>query len=681
MSERKRLALAAGVLLWLLAVLVGAFMVYKPINPAGARALLTHVLNLLVVGWLATLAGGLGFWILGPAVSPGQTDDSAQLSTAERIAWTTGLGLGLLALATLALAAVGGLHAGIVVVLLVGATVALRRPIGRWFALLRSLRRWKAPADKFGRFCLFYLAAVFGVSLLLALLPPHGFDALVYHLTIPKLILQSGHLDMALDLPYLGFPQLGEMLFTLVMALRPASATQLVSLLYGGLLALGLYGLAARRWGKTAGLLAGAVLFSAPTILNHLSWPYVDVMLMFYLLATFAALERALEAEEANGRQGALRWLLAAGLFAGMGMGAKYTAVMVPVGAALVWLTRRGWRNKSAWRGLLVFGLAAAAFTLPWLLKNWVQTGNPVYPFVFGGPYWDEFRAWWYSRPGSGYWPQEWWKILLAPWYATTMGREGAESFDATIGPLFLALAPLAALGWRRRPSDERRWLADAALLALPSYLPWLVGIGSTVLLLQTRLLFPVFPLLALLATAGLTGLGRIQPRTLKLDWLAKVLVALVLALNLLFLGQLVAERNPWPVLMGVKSETAYLEEQLGFQQRAIEAVNELPAGSKVLFLWEPRSFYCEVECWPDALLDRWWHLRQTVGAPAQIAAGWRAEGFTHLLVYRHGYEFLMESGRDPLTTADIAALEELLTQAAGLEQDLGGYYQLYSLR
>jgi hypothetical protein len=571
----------------------------------------------------------------------------------------------------LGLGAVGGYRVWLVWTLLGLTALWLRREVGCWFRSVWGLLGQMWPANRGQRVWHGYLLAVFGLALLTAFLPPTAWDALVYHLTGPKLYLEAGRLVHPLDLPYLGFPQLGEMLFTMAMLLRRPAAAQLISLLFGALMALGCHGLAGQRWGRPAGALAAAILYSATTILLILSWPYVDVLLMYFTLAAFAALCRGLE-------QNSRRWLVAAGLFVGMAMSTKYTAVTIPAGAVLLilanWPVRR-------WHLVLLVIAVAAAFVAPWLLKNWVLTGNPVYPFLLPGRYWDSFRTWWFGRAGTGLAATAPWQILLAPWYATTRGVEGGVGFSATIGPLFLALTPLVLLHRRREPAKQRQWLSRLALFSAPSYLLWLIGISLSAQLVQTRLLFPIFPLLSLLGAAGVFGLDALNPPRLRLGWVVRATIAFVLLLNLIGLGLATLRQRPVSHIMGYYPSEEYLADRLGWHHAAMQALNDLPPDSQVLFLWEPRSFYCQVACWPDALLDRWWHARRTAGAPGDIAASWRSAGFTHLLLFQSGYQFTLEQGDDPISAADQVALQTLLAEELVVHQDFDGVYTLYRFR
>ncbi len=110
--------------------------------------------------------------------------------------------------------------------------------------------------------------------------------------------------------------------------------------------------------------------------------------------------------------------------------------------------------------------------------------------------------------------------------------------------------------------------------------------------------------------------------------------------------------------------------------------INKLPPQSKVLFLWEPRSYYCstKVVCLPDALLDRWWHARRIHGDEASIAEAWVNEGVTHVLLFRLGAKEIQEAGFDPLTQDDWDALDRFFTRFTESDSKPTDLYALYRL-
>jgi hypothetical protein len=99
-----------------------------------------------------------------------------------------------------------------------------------------------------------------------------------------------------------------------------------------------------------------------------------------------------------------------------------------------------------------------------------------------------------------------------------------------------------------------------------------------------------------------------------------------------------------------------------------------------VLFLWEPRSYHCQVACRPDALLDRWLHQTQHFERDAAaIAAAWQAAGHTHLLLNQSGLDFVVADQFDPVTSADLTELETLQEEHLRLVRSWGDAYYLYA--
>jgi hypothetical protein len=212
--------MAAAVILWLFAVVTLYFWAHKPFDVTIAAGLGRSLLNVAAWIGLTWLGTAIGRRAAGGLLA----DESPVL----RLALGAGLGLGLLSLLTLGLGLAGLLRPLIVWGLVLGLGVLLRRDLRASLADLRTGAYGRAPlfprpAGGFQRWLAVYVLASLALSFLTALAPPTGWDALVYHLTGPRLFVEAGRVTHPIDLPYLGFPQLGEMQFTLGM-LHPLPA-------------------------------------------------------------------------------------------------------------------------------------------------------------------------------------------------------------------------------------------------------------------------------------------------------------------------------------------------------------------------------------------------------------------------------------------------------------------------
>jgi hypothetical protein len=680
-TPSKQIARAALVILWLFSIVAAYFWVHKPLDRRILQGLWRSTSG--IAAWLGVTWIGAS---LGQRVVGGLLDDEHPLT---RLALSAGLGLGLLSLAVLGLGLLGLLKP----IVMWGLLLALGTLL--WPRLRPSLLDAKAVrlpdmTSGFKRWVAVYGCASLLLSFFLALAPPTGWDTLVYHLTGPRLFIEAGRIVHPIDLPYLGFPQLAEMQFTLGLLLVGERVAPLLHFGYGVMALAITISLGRRAFGEDAAWLAAALLLSVPTLLSLMSKAYVDATLLFYATATLYVFLRWRESQAREGTSRA--WLLLLGLFCGLCGGVKYTAIAIAgaLGVSLVWVSRRRSIGVIAGRLALV-AIPAILVALPWTLENWLTTGNPVYPFFLShGVYWDEWRSWWYDRPGTGLATTAPWRLLTAPLEAIILGTEGTNLYEATIGPLLLPSLPLLLVVWRKLTRKDRGTVGHLLLFFAVGYGLWLNGLARTALLLRTRFLFLTFGAVAVLGGAALDRLRAVQPPQLALDWLVRAVISLTLALSLFSgIGDFL-QADPLPVNLGMESRDSYLKRRLGWYYPAIEYVNEtLDEDSVVLFLWEPRSYHCTANrrhhrrrCRPDALLDRWLHTIHLYGHDSEaIASAWRADGVTHVLLHQAGLDHILEAEFDPVTPSDVQTLDDLKTKHMSLTESFGSAYELYRLR
>lgn len=644
-------------LLWMAFVFASLYAIQKPFTPRLALTLGRTAWCVLVDIGIFSIALGVGNRLLAGL-------RAAALPPLERILFAAGLGWGALGV-LIFLFEVLGLARPLPLALLFCAGLlfagfegirlhrAGRLPIAL-SSITADMPHWLWP----------YLLGMGGISLLMALAPPLGWDSLFYHLTLPKLTLAAGRPPIQYAVPHFYFPGQAESLFTWGMALAGEGATAPLHLFGGALAGAAVFAIGRRLFSSRAAWYGLAMWASMPMVFVLGSWAYNDLWLAFYLAGALLA-EMHWEAE------GNSRWLLLAGAFLGGAMALKYTAGVGALALGL-WVLWRAWRGRAAVRQVLRWVLAlilpALLFAGPWYVRSLLVTGNPFYPFLFVGTGWDAFRAWWYGRPASGlgFAPLEWLKL---PWTAT-VGIRDANYYDGQTGPMFLFLLPLALLvlllpRHRRRLPHEAHpllWVAGVLLAA------WTAGVIDSRPLFQTRLLLPFFTLAAPFCGYLLGRLDELVPAgSISLRRLALAGLLLTFALNGIAWTMRLASVNPLPVLVGAESRQSFLERNLGAHAVAMREVNaRLPEGSRVLFLWEPRTYYCDRPAQADAILDTWAHLVHRYGDADTIAGVLTEQGFTHILLYQHGLDFVLRTGMDPISPYALAQLHILLRDYAG---------------
>jgi hypothetical protein len=157
--------------------------------------------------------------------------------------------------------------------------------------------------------------------------------------------------------------------------------------------------------------------------------------------------------------------------------------------------------------------------------------------------------------------------------------------------------------------------------------------------------------------------------------------VGVVLALTFINQTLDVLRVDPFQYLVGNEDRSAYLRRVLGDHYRAMEGLEEtVPEDGRVLFLWEPRSYYSPRRAQPDAILDNWANLSYRYPTNAQIAAHLREEGYTHVLLNQWGLDFVIEENESPLPAEDVDRFQALTEQYLNLV-DTRESYRIYELQ
>jgi len=679
LSDR-RVWFAFSFLILLTAILSAYYWVHKPVTPAQAAALASPLADAAVAGLLTLVGGGLGRRLLGRW----KRDESAlYLNLGEQVMVQVALGWGVMGLSLLALGLLHLYYSDLIWALTALALLLIGRDAWAWLrdlgsTLGRLWEQWFSGPLRFTQFVGAFGLLVLVLSGLRALAPPVTWDALVYHLTLPKLYAANHQLKLSTDIIFTGMPHLTEMLYTAAILLRGEIAAQLLGWIFGALLALGLAAHASQLFkDENLAALAPAILFSSVTVALSPTWAYADVLVMLYALAVLITLRQWRVSHE-------WRWLWLSGILAGFTLGCRYVGFLVLVaGVALLLLTAYG-------RGFWVRVFAAVTFVgiallvfIPWPLKNWIFTGSPIYPLLLPAGNMDSLRLWFYNRPDLiKYDLLSLLRAALIFPRATFIGVQGGNDYDVTLGPLFGLLGLGLVLGWRRLEAELRRELWPVLLFVLISYGGWVALTLTSVLALQSRLFFFFFPALALVGVGGLAALRLFDTPLLRLSFIVNAVLILALGLTAFEIITNFVTHSPLAYDLGLQTAEDYRAANLGQYVLMMDRLNTLTPRSRVKFLWEARSLECAatIHCEPDVVIDRWWHLRRTLVTADAILAAWKAEGVTQVLIYDTGLNFVRDRADNGFTDADWIELDALRSQMQFVE-DIGGTYSLYSVQ
>ena len=491
--------------------------------------------------------------------------------------------------------------------------------------------------------------------LLGAMSPQVDFDVIEYHLGGPKEWFLQGQIARLPHNVYTSFPFLTEMLLLCGMVIYGdwdwgALAGQAILAGFAPLTAIGLFATARRWFSPTAGWLAALVWLTTPWVYRISIIAYAEGGLACYLLAAFAMGLRVAWSDRESRRQktnepgpqqkdspddksSSPALAFVCGLLCGCAMSCKYTglvSVVAPVGVLVLGSICRSATATTHMKSILLtgslFGVGVLAAVGPWLLKNTIETGNPVFPLaysVFGGQGRDAVMdAQWQSGHSRHYTNR---MAMLADLPVKLTDVTANNDWHSA---LMFGLAPIALLAsWRRRV-----WIV-LAFIGL-EFFSWFLFTHQI-----DRFYVPMFPVVALLAGCGAAWLVTSSRP-------AAGISGALIAANIPF--------NAW--MMEQQGMTGFNAGRMDLRvaQRvavspALKWLNSeyasggLPHATKVLCVGEAALFHAKFPYIYNTVFDRslfeqWFGERTDSGGfrlrpTDQIRATLREYGITHVLV------------------------------------------------
>lgn len=371
-------------------------------------------------------------------------------------------------------------------------------------------------------------------------IPSDALDSLTFHLPVSVRWMQTGtvwRVDQYLPLFANGYyPQNGDALnLALIEPFRSDAFVRVLGVLSLPVLALAVYALARElRAPRGAAWLGAALVASLPiTVLTADEGAKTDLWCVAALAVAGLFLLRHLRTRSGDD-------LLLGALALGLGFGTKWYGVTAAVVIGVAWAGARLWQRPRATAALREAGSLAALCALGgglWLVRNWVESGNPLFPApvsvagltLFDGPA-DPVRdcagftvA---DYAGNG-------EVLRHVLWPIWKGALGAGAL------LLLAALPAAALLGRPRRPLAALALVGAALVVMYALLPYgALGAKDQPVLAapNTRYLLPALAVGAVLFACVLPRLGRLRH--------VVELAALVLVADGLREGLLIGERR-----------------------------------------------------------------------------------------------------------------------------------------
>lgn len=238
-----------------------------------------------------------------------------------------------------------------------------------WTKVMGFLR----PLTRFERIILVVIVAHIGTNLVGTLGPEIAFDAVWYHLTIPRIWLLEEQIFYIQHGPfsYSLLPKLLDLLYVAALAVSDEIGAKVIHWFFGILCGVVTYKMARHFMERKYALLSVLVLFSNLVFGWQSITAYIDLGRTFFeSLAVWALLYAT--------KEDSPRWRYIAATMVGLAILSKLIAITSLAALVLIFILQRKYLEA-----FLSFCIALI-IPSPWFSINYLQTSNPIFP-VFSG--------------------------------------------------------------------------------------------------------------------------------------------------------------------------------------------------------------------------------------------------------------------------------------------------------
>lgn len=210
--------------------------------------------------------------------------------------------------------------------------------------------------------------------------PELGFDALWYHLTLPKLYLTNHAITFFSGglLYYSAMPKLTELFYVVALALQGEILAKFIHFIFGIFSCVALYKLARIFLDKKNALLSVLIFYSNLVVAWESITAYVDLTRTFYetlVLLTFFLWYQTRKQ----------KWFYLSAVLLGFAIMTKLLAIGSLVIFIILIIVIELQNKKISWINLIInivlICFISIFMSLPWYIFSFVHTGNLIYPF------------------------------------------------------------------------------------------------------------------------------------------------------------------------------------------------------------------------------------------------------------------------------------------------------------
>ena len=392
------------------------------------------------------------------------------------------------------------------------------------FSILWFFRRKKIiklpNIHKLSWFSIFILILLFlqvFVNFVGALGPEISFDALWYHLTLPKLYLLNNSIFFIPGglLYYSAIPKLVEMLYVPCLMFFGDNAAKITHLLFGVLSAFVIYRISRNYLNSRYSLLAVLIFYSNLVVGWESVSAYIDLARTFFELLAFLAFLKWDKLNKNN-------YLVLTGVMIGFAIAVKILS-LISFLILLIFIAVLSYNKaqdiKKTAVNVFIFCVISFLVSIPWFIFSFLHTGSPIYPVGF------------YSlNPKINF-------------------LDFSRAFEDPISPLYIIIIPFAPFYYRK--------LSKLFLLFIYSF----IGVIIWYLLIRVggaRYTIPYFAILSIVVSYLVF--------IIKYKYISNFLQVVIIFVAFVSLSyRALANMKFVPVVLGLESKSTFLTNHLNF--------------------------------------------------------------------------------------------------------------------
>ncbi len=455
----------------------------------------------------------------------------------------------------------------------------------------------KKSINIFELFLKVYIILIILQLLILTITPPYSRDALIHHLAIPKLWIKHGGFYEIPWAPFSYYPMNIELLYMLCLIIGNDILSKVIHLLFTLGVSIIIYKFIRKKISSIYGLLGSIIWLTTPIVTNVGTIAYIDIGLTFFIFISLILIIDNLQ------KSLSLRNIILSSIFTGLALGSKYNALIAyPLLISIIFLREIKFSPfirvlKISFSYIIISSIIAS----PWYIKNYILTGNPIYPRHL------PIRLHKMERINNTkmqanhikietrlertpllnrklIYGENILEIMAVPIRIFFQGKDdNARYFDGVLNPIFLIFFPFAFL--------LKKYRRDTYYLG--SFAWYFILMVFFLENMRVRWILPALPMLTIITIYGIKAIYNRKSIFLKIT--IGMIITCLIGYNAIYSYKRLIKIKPYRYILKKETRDEFLLRTVGSYKPIKWLNNNLPENAKVLFiLIGHRGYYCD---------------------------------------------------------------------------------------